>query len=142
MLDRSNNIVLHFGFHSLHAHTGLNFAWVGAKRKREAASEDEAVPLVVTEGGSRRGRAYDNWRLERVRQVLGLVAKHWCEWRQADGDMASGPDIWMYIKTDYCHDELFHETLRKIDDTSFTYNFVGQLPLAILGQLPPSSLVV
>ena len=105
-------------------------------------SKDEPLPLLFIAGGSRRGTASDNWRLERVRQVLGLVAKHWCEWRQADAGMASGPDSWMYIETDHLHDELFHETLRPIDHATFAYNFVGipqgsdGQPLAITGQLP------
>ena len=45
------------------------------------------------------------------------------------------------------HDELFHETLRPIEGPTFAYNFVGICrdsqgqPLAILGQVPPSSLI-
>ena len=90
------------------------------KRQLEAASKDEPVPLVFTQGGSRWGKASNNWRLERVRQVMGLVAKHWCERRQADSGMASGPNSWMHTETDHFHDELFHETLRPIDDYTFT----------------------
>ena len=92
-------------------------------------------------------KAFDTLRLERARQVMGLVAKHWCEWRQADPGRASGPDSWMYNEIDHLHDELFHETLRPMDDSTFAYNLVriprgfdGQ-PLAILGQAPPWSLV-
>jgi hypothetical protein len=125
----------------------LNFVWVGAKRKLEAASKDEPVPVVFIERGSRRGKASDNGRLEGVRQVMGLVAKHWCAWRQADPGMASGLVMWMYIETDHVHDELLHETLRPMDDSTFAHNFVGipqgsdsQL-LAITGQLSLSSLI-
>ena len=81
---------------------------------------------------------------------MGLVAKHWCEWRQVDPSLASasGRDTWTYQEScKFDDDELFHETLQPINDSSFPRNFIsiprnsdGQ-PLA-MNQTPPSSLIV
>ena len=70
------------------------------------------------------------WRAERVRQVMGLVAKHGCERRQVEPALASGRDSWMYKEGFNLHDELFHDTLRPIDDPTFAYNFVGSQRLS------------
>ena len=55
---------------------------------------------------------------------MGLVAKNWCERRQADPGMASGSDNWTYNESYNLHDELFYEALRPMDDSTFAYIFV------------------
>ena len=102
----------------MHSHAVLNFVWVGAKRKLEAASKDEPLPLVFTAGGSRRGKASDNWRLECVRQVIGLVPNIGA----SGGKQIQGrPQAlsWMHTETYPLHDELFHETLRPMEGSTF-----------------------
>ena len=74
---------------------------------------------------------------------MGLVAKHWRVLRQVDPALASGRDSWMYKEGFDLHDELFHETLRPIDDPTFEHNCVGipresqGQPLSFFGQMPP-----
>ena len=59
----------------------------------------QPLALVFTEGGNRGVSGSSNWHQERARQVMGLIAAHWCEWR------VTGEDIWTFKSGSNVNDE-------------------------------------
>ena len=142
--DQSGEAVIRFGYHNLIPHPVLNYVWVGAKKKVAELAKLDPLPFVFTEGGDRRGPASSGWRAERVRQVMGLLSKHWCEWRR----VVTADEFWTYKHGFNLHEELFHESLCPVDDPNYLFNFLnvprdstGQ-PLATTDSTPPSSLIM
>ena len=141
-MDEKGMNVVRFGYHNFYAVTVLNYLWVGARNKVKNLIRKDPVPKLFLEGGDRGGRFAATWREERLRQVMGLLAAHWCEWRVVEGGM----DMWSYKEGFDVNEDFYHVSLRPQDDPSFPRNFLNvpcgddNQPLAMMHDVPPSSL--
>ena len=141
-MDEKGMNVVRFGYHNFYAVTVLNYLWVGARNKIKNLIRNDPLPKLFLEGGDRGGRFAATWREERLRQVMGLLAAHWCEWRVVEGGM----DMWSYKEGFDVNEDFYHVSLRPQDDPSFPRNFLNvpcgddNQPLAMMHDVPPSSL--